>query len=108
MLHIICRELLNSDPDLEKIIRIRQNDADPTGSATLLRSNMGHIGTPDFSSLSAVSPPPPTDSLDHGSGLRESTKLDVMQVLPTPGRTYRPDQPKSSAAGEKIRPPTES
>jgi hypothetical protein len=28
--------------------------------------------------------------------------------LPTPGQTFRPDQPKNSAAGEKIRPPTKS
>jgi hypothetical protein len=29
-------------------------------------------------------------------------------VLPTPDKTFRLDQPKNSAAGEKIRPPTKS
>jgi hypothetical protein len=38
MLHIIYGKLLNSDADPEKIFRIRQKDAEPTGSgaATLV------------------------------------------------------------------------
>jgi hypothetical protein len=42
MLHIIYGEFLNSDPDPEKIFRIRQKDADPTGSgsATLVKFDL--------------------------------------------------------------------
>jgi hypothetical protein len=29
-------------------------------------------------------------------------------VLPTPGKTFRPDQPKNSASGEKVLPPTKN
>jgi hypothetical protein len=42
MLHIVYVELLNSDPDPEKIFRIQQKDADPTGSGTLFHA-MQHI-----------------------------------------------------------------
>jgi hypothetical protein len=42
MLNIIYGKLLNSDPDPEKIFRIRQKDADPTGSgsATLVKMHI--------------------------------------------------------------------
>jgi hypothetical protein len=48
MLHIIYGELLNLDPDPEKIfwIRIRQKDADPTGSGSATLPVMQLHGVP--------------------------------------------------------------
>jgi hypothetical protein len=43
------------------------------------------------------------------TGLYKTLLLATPQpVLPTPDKTFRPDQPKKSAAGDKIRPPTKS